>query len=74
MEKDKTEPSVETFNTEKDTCFDYLTITGDYSAYDVLEEEQETISLNDIVWVKVKKEIWQRRVIQIPYSIKEEDS
>ena len=48
-----TEPSVETINTEKDTRFYDLNMTGDYSDYDVLEEEQETVSLNDIVWVKV---------------------
>ena len=40
------------FNTEKYTRFNNLTISGDYSDYDVLWEEQETISLNDIVWVK----------------------
>ena len=49
------EPSVETVNTEKDKRFDDLTITGDYSYYDVLEEEQENISSIDIVGVKVKK-------------------
>ena len=69
-----TEPSVEDVNTEKDTCFDKLTITSDYSDSDFLEEQQETISLNDIFWVKVKKAIWQGGVIQITYSIKEEDS
>ena len=52
-----TKTSVETFNTDKDTRFDELIITCDYSEYDVLEEEQETISLNDIVWVKVKNVI-----------------
>ena len=31
-----------------------LTIPGDYSDYDILEEEKETISLNDEVWVKIK--------------------
>ena len=69
-----TEPSADTVHTEKGTIFDNLTITGDYSDYDVLEEEQDTVSLNDIFWIKVKKEIWQGRLIQIPYSIKEEDS
>ena len=47
-----TKPSVETFNIEKDTRFDDLTITGDYSDCDVLEVKQETISFNDIVWFK----------------------
>ena len=51
-----------------------MIITGDYSDYDVLEEEQETIYLNDIVWVKVKDVIWQGKLIQIIYSIIEEDS
>ena len=69
-----TKPSVGTVYTEKDTHFEDLRITGDYSNQDVLEEEQETISLNDIVWVKVKNSIWKGRVIQIPYSIKEEES
>ena len=38
MEIEMTEPSVETVNTEKEMSFDDLTITGDYSDYDVLEE------------------------------------
>ena len=53
---------------------DNCTTTGNYSYYGVLEEEQETISLNDIFWVKVKKAIWKGREIKTPYSIKEEDS
>ena len=68
------EPSVEAVNTEEENCFENLTIPDDYSDYDILEKEQETVSLNNIVWVEVKKAIWQVRVIQIPYSIKEEDS
>ena len=47
------EPSIETVNKEKGMRFDDLNTTGDYSDYDVLEEEQETISLNNIFWVKV---------------------
>ena len=47
-----TEPSVENVNTEKVMRFDDLNIDGDYSDYDVLEEEQENISLNDIFRVK----------------------
>ena len=31
-----------------------LIITGDYSDYDILEEERETITENDDVWVKTK--------------------
>ena len=48
--------------------FDDLTITGNYSDYDVLEEEKETIIENDNVWVKTKKEIWRGIVLLIPYS------
>ena len=40
VDREMTEPSVETFNTEKYMRFDNLTITGDYSDYDILEEEQ----------------------------------
>ena len=32
-----------------------LTITGDYSDYDILEEEKDGITKNDDVWVKTKK-------------------
>ena len=31
---------------------DDLTSTGDYSDYDILEEEKDSISENDVVWVK----------------------
>ena len=36
-------------------AFDNLTIPGDYSDNDILEEEQETTYLNDEVLVKTKK-------------------
>ena len=36
--------------------FDELKIPGDDSDYYILEEEYETISLNDIVWDRVKNE------------------
>ena len=32
-----------------------LTVTSDYSDYDILEEEKDLISENDQVWVKTKK-------------------
>ena len=35
--------------------FDDLTNPGDYSGYDILDEENETISKNYEVWVKTKK-------------------
>ena len=34
---------------------DDLTSTGDYSDYDILEEEKDYISENDVVCVKTKK-------------------
>ena len=53
---------------------DDLTSTGDHSDYDILEEEKDYISENDVVWVKTKKEIWRGRVLLILYSQKTEDS
>ena len=38
-----TEIPVENVNTEEEMAFDDLTITGDYSDYDILEEEIDTI-------------------------------
>ena len=35
-------------------AFDNLNISGNYSEYDILEEEKETITENDNVWVKTK--------------------
>ena len=54
--------------------FDDLNIPGDYSDYDIREEEKETISLNDEVWVKTKKQIWRGIVMLITYSHKKENS
>ena len=34
---------------------DDLTSTGHYSDYDILAEEKDSISENDVVWVKTKK-------------------
>ena len=34
---------------------DDLISTGDYSDYDILDEEKDLISKNDLVWVKMKK-------------------
>ena len=72
--RQRTELQVENVNTDEEIDFDDLTITGDYSDNDILEEEKETISLNDEVWVKTKNEIWRGRVILITYSHKKEDS
>ena len=34
---------------------DDLSSTGDYSDYNILEKEKDSISENDVVWVKTKK-------------------
>ena len=57
----------ENVDTEEETSFDDLTIPGDYSNYDILEEEKN-ISKNDESWIKTKKEIRRGRVLLIPYS------
>ena len=66
-----TQNTDENVNTEEEMDFDDLTITGNYSDYDLLEEEKETITKNDDVWVKTKKEKWRGRVLLIPYSKKQ---
>ena len=50
-----TEIPVKNVNKEEEMDFDDLNIPGDYSDYDILEEEQETVSLNDTVLVKTKR-------------------
>ena len=49
---------------------DDLTTTDDYSDYEILEEEKDSISENDVAWVKTKTKIWRGRVLLIPYSKK----
>ena len=55
MARQLTENPDDMVNTEEKMAFDDLTITGNYSDYDILEEERETITKNDNVWVKTKK-------------------
>ena len=57
-------------DTKEDMDFDDLTIPGGYSDYGILEGKKETISKNDEVWVKTKKEILIGRVLLITYSKK----
>ena len=45
-------------------------ILAQNSNYDILEEEKDTISENNDVWVKTKKETCRRGVLLIPYSKK----
>ena len=39
----------------KEMSSDDLISTGDYSDYEILEEEKDSIFGNDVVWVKTKK-------------------
>ena len=59
MTRKITETPDESIDTEEEMDFDDFTIPGDYSDYDILEEEKETIFKNYEVWVKTKKEIWR---------------
>ena len=54
MARKITETTDENIDTYEEMSFDNLTITGDYSDYDILEEEKETIFKNDEVWFKTK--------------------
>ena len=40
---------------EKEMSSDDLTVTGDYSDYNICEEEKDTIAEKDDVWVKTKQ-------------------
>ena len=51
-----TENEYDMVDEEKEMSSDDLTITGDYSDNDILEEEKDTISEKDYAWVSKKKE------------------
>ena len=55
MERQLTENPDYMVDAEEEMSSEELTITGDYSDCDILEEEKDTISENDDVWVKTKK-------------------
>ena len=55
----------------KEMSSDDLISTGDYSDYDILDEEKDPISKNNLVWVKTK--ICRGRVLLIPYRKNKED-
>ena len=40
-----------------------LSITGDYSYYNILEEEKDTMTENDNVWVKRKKNMERESIV-----------
>ena len=42
--------------------------------YDIYGDLEEHITENTTVWVNTKKNIWEGKVIKIPYSQKPEDS
>ena len=54
MVRQLTENPDDMMNIEEELAFDYLTITVNYIDYDILEEEKETITENENVWVKKK--------------------
>ena len=56
--------------TGEEMSFEDLTITVNYSDYDILEEEKENITKNDNFCVSNKKDICRGRVLLIPYSLK----
>ena len=37
---------------KEEMSYEDLTITGDYSDYDILEEEKDTTTKNNHIWVK----------------------
>ena len=39
----------------KEMSYDDFISTSDYSDYDILDEEKDLISKNDLVWIKTKK-------------------
>ena len=55
MARKLTENPNEMVDKEEKMYFEDLNITGNYSDYDILEEEKETITENDNVWIKTKK-------------------
>ena len=57
MERQLTENQDDMVDAEKGMSSEDLTITGNYSNYDILEEEKVTITKNNNVWVKTKQEI-----------------
>ena len=63
MERQLTENTDDIVNTEEDMDFDDLNIAGNYSDYDILDEEKDNITKNNNVWVKKKKKIWSWRVL-----------
>ena len=70
MARQLTENQDDMVDAEEEISFEDLTITINYSGYDILEEEKENITKNNNVWVKTKKEIYRGRVLLIPYSKK----
>ena len=55
VERQLTENQDDMVDAEEGLSLEDFTITGDYSYYDILKEEKETITENDDVWVKTKK-------------------
>ena len=69
-----TENPDDMMNTEEEMDFYDLTITVNYSDYDILEEEKETITKNENVWVRTKKINMERESTVNSLQLKKEDS
>ena len=63
-----TENTDDMVDAEEEMSSEDLTITGDYSVYDILEDEKDTITKKNDDWVKTRKYIQGGRVLLIPYS------
>ena len=50
---------------EEEMPSDDSTITGDYSDYDIFEEEKDTITKNDNVWVKTKQDMERESTVNL---------
>ena len=48
---------------EEEISSEELTITGDYSDYNILEEENDTMTKNDNVWVKRKQNMEKKSIV-----------
>ena len=55
MARQLTENVYDMLDAKEEMSSDDLTITGDYSYYDILEEEKDYISENNVVCVQKKK-------------------
>ena len=70
MSRKITETTDENVDTEEETSFDDLDIPVNYSDYDILEEEEETIYKNDEVCIKTKEKIRRGNILLVTQNKK----